>query len=105
MKKPLKDKPWWVYNINCDCCNDDRAYTYQPRWMFGPRCQHCGTVQGFISYSFTGKVVAKTEIEAIQKANKIALEKCHKHIAERKKDQTAGYFDIIRGGKKKRRNK
>jgi len=58
---------WWVYHINCDCCSYNVAYTYKPRWKVGPRCRYCRHRLGWMSFSFTCKVKARTEFEAVKK--------------------------------------
>lgn len=54
-----------VYSINCDCSSYKMVRKALGRWIYGPRCQGCGTILGFMQWSYLGKASGLNEVEII----------------------------------------
>lgn len=61
MKK--KRRTFVIISTNCDCCSDI-IVRYPTRYLWGPRCPHCGKVLGWMQWFEVATVRAINQWEA-----------------------------------------
>ncbi len=54
-----------IYDINCDCCSYKMVRARLGKWIYGPRCQGCGRILGWMQWSYCGQAVGKDEGEIL----------------------------------------